>query len=72
MLFVHKCANESELSVPEGLGVLSAYVQLGGGGGAAGVVLTHGRVPYELRQRNYALCRYLGSCWTTVNKEGKA
>lgn len=60
------------LVVPEGLGVLSAYMQLWGGGGAGGVVVTQGRVLEKLRERNpAAICRRLSSCWTTTHNKNR-
>lgn len=56
--------------LPEGLGVLTSYVQLGGGGGTGGVVMTQSRVLDKLSERNpAALFRRMSSCWTTAQKQ---
>lgn len=45
-------------------------MQLWGGGGAGGVVVTQGRVLDKLRERNpAALCGHLGPCWTTAHNK---
>lgn len=60
------------LSVPEGLGVLTTYVQLWSGGGTGGVVATQSRILDKLSERNpAALCRHLSSCRTTAHKQEK-
>lgn len=67
---VNQCVSGLVRSVPEGLGVLAAHVQLRGGGGAGGVAVTQSRVLDKLRERNpAALCRHLGPCWTTANTQ---
>lgn len=74
MLFEHYVVDVMTccLGLPEGLGVLTPYVQLWGRGGAGGVVVAQGRVLDKLRERNpAALHRYLGSCWTTAHNKNR-
>lgn len=53
---------------PEGLGELSAHVQLWGGGGAGRVVVSQRRALFEMSRKSPAAVKgHLGRCWTTAH-----
>lgn len=57
--------------LPEGLGVLSADMQLWGGGRAVGVGMSQGEVLDELGGEDPGLRTHWSSHWTTAHRKDK-